>query len=210
MRWLPVVLAALVSAAPTAASAQDYPPAYPRPGATLARENGRVRVWDIAWLMRAYPVHRHRYDHVGVYYTAGDRVIVSLDGERRAVHTEPWNISFQLRGVTHSEEGASEVPLRAVFVQIKDEPRTGGAPLPSGPTFPVDGPTQRLDNERTTVWEYGAASALSPVAHVHLHDAVLVSFGPEGRPMVRWVERGTLHETDAAAGSTRMFVFEVK
>jgi hypothetical protein len=214
MRWLPVALlaasAAALATAPAAASAQDYPPAYPRPGATLALENERVRVWDIAWLKQEYPVHRHRYDHVGVYYTAGDRIIVSLEGVARPVHTEPWNISFQLRDGTHMEQGASDEPLRAVFVQIKDEIRTDVAAAAAGAAFPADRPTERLANERTNVWEYGPASSVSAAAHGHAHDAVVVSFGADGRPQVRWVARGTTHESDVSAGSTRTFVFEVK
>lgn len=214
MRWMPGAYCAAaltaLAAAPTAATPQDYPPAYPRPGATLLLENERVRVWDIAWLKQEYPVHRHRYDHVGVYYTSGDRIIVSLEGVSRPIHTEPWNISFQLRDVTHMEQGASDEPLRAMFVQIKDEIRTEAWGAGAGRAFPVDAPTQRLDNERTRVWEYGAASAGSPTVHRHAHDAVVVSFGGDGRPAVRWVGRGTLHDSDVSAGASRTFVFEVK
>jgi len=214
MRWFPVTLAAAslaaLAAAPTAARAQDYPPAYPRPGATLVLENERVRVWDIAWLKQEYPVHRHRYDHVGVYYEAGDRIITSLEGVSRPVHTEPWNISFQLRDVTHMEQGASDEPLRAVFVQIKDEIRADTLGAGRGPRFPVGDPTQRLDNERTAVWEYGPAGSVREAAHRHAHDAVVVSFGANGRPTLRWFLRGTLHETDIVPGSTRTFVLEVK
>lgn len=95
-----VLLALLLLFQASTLHAQDPPPAYPRPGASTILENDDVIVWDIAWLEQAYPVHRHRYDHVGVYYEPGDRVIVSPEGERRPVHTDAWNISFQLRGVT--------------------------------------------------------------------------------------------------------------
>ena len=63
-------------------------------------------------------MHRHRYDHVGVYYAPGDRIIISTEGERRPVHTDAWNISFQRRDVTHAEQGASEEPLQAVFIHL--------------------------------------------------------------------------------------------
>ena len=207
MRWLLVVLVL----EPSPAVAQDYPPAYPRPGAAAMLENDRVIVWNIAWLQQEYPVHRHRYDHVGVYYTTGDRIITSLEGERRPITTQAWNISFQLRDVTHAEEGASANPLRAVFVQIKDEPRAGPAENPSVPRFPVSAPTQRLDNDRTTVWEYGPGSARTPVGeHYHAYDAVVVSFDAMLDPEVRYVERGTVHETDLTAGARRTVVFEIK
>src|SRR5690349_12225680 len=118
MRRLPLILTVLGVAIPRAVTSQveaQYPPPFPRPGTVLMLENDRVLVWNIAWLKQAYPVHRHQYDHVGVYYTAGDRIITSLEGESRASHTEPWNITFQPVGVTHAEQGASDEPLRAVF-----------------------------------------------------------------------------------------------
>src|SRR5258705_12910466 len=95
------------------------PPAYPRPGATKMLENDRVVVWNIAWLKQQYPLHRHIYDLAGVYYAAGDRIIVSVDGTRRPVKTAAGDIAFQRSGVTHIEEGASDAPLRAVFFEFK-------------------------------------------------------------------------------------------
>jgi hypothetical protein len=206
---LALVLMQAAAARPAVAQAQDLPPAYPRPGATSLLENADVIVWDIAWLKQAYPFHRHRYDHVGVYYTSGDRIIVSTEGERRPVSTQAWNISFQLAGVTHSEEGASDEPLRAVFVQIKRAPRAPGEPDVSQRVFPVDAPTQRLENERVTVWEYGAGAG-EELSHRHAADAVVVSFGADGRPSVRWVDRGTTHERDVTGEAERTFVFEIK
>jgi hypothetical protein len=202
MSWLLAALALLLQ--------QSFPQAYPRPGATRMLENDRVIVWNISWLKQAYPVHRHVYDHVGVYYEPGDRIITSTEGERRDVHTEPWNISFQLRGVTHAEEGASDEPLRAVFIQMKQEPRETGSAEVAQPSFPADGPSQRLDNDRAIVWEYGAATSAPGGTHRHAHDAVVVSFDAAGSPQARYVERGTVHETDLTAGSARTFVFEIR
>jgi hypothetical protein len=208
MRWL---LVAVLLAPGATVLAQDPPPAYPRPGATNVLENDRVIVWDIAWLQQEYPVHRHRYDHVGVYYASGDRIITSVDGEQRPVSTQAWNISFQRRDVTHAEAGSSLDPLRAVFIQIKEEPRPVEGADPSGPSFPVDNPTQRLDNDRTIVWEYGPGSSRARAGrHRHTHDAVVVSFDATLSPSVRFVERFTEHETDLTAGSRRTLVFEIK
>jgi hypothetical protein len=212
MRWSIVALV-IGAASPRVAHAQAepvYPPPWPRPGTSLMLENDRVLVWNISWLKQEYPVHRHQYDHVGVYYTAGDRIITSLEGVSRTTHTEPWNITFQPVGVTHAEQGASDEPLRAVFVQIKDPPRAQPAPSGSEPAFPVDGPTQRLENERAIVWEYVSGGAARPTAHRHVHDAVIVSFGPAGDPQVRYVERGSRHDSDVTPGTTRTYVFELK
>ena len=207
MRWLLVLL--LLCPAESL-EAQEPPPAYPRTGAVKVLENDDVIVWDIAWLRQAYPVHRHRYDHTGVYYSSGDRIIISTEGERRPVSTEAWNISFQLRGVTHSEEGASEEPLRAIFIQVKREPMEVEGMSGGPPVFPLGQPTERLDNERVHVWEYGPESPSPPrVRHRHVHDAVIVSFDAANRPEVHYLESGTVHDA-VPTGAARTFVFEIR
>src|SRR5437868_13439534 len=119
MRWI-------ISAVVLLAQTTSLPPAYPRPGTAKLLENNRVLVWDISWLKQQYPLHRHPYDLTGVYYTDGDRTIVSESGERLPVHTAAWDTAFQLKGVTHFQLGCSDSPLRAVFVEMK-EPAASGA-----------------------------------------------------------------------------------
>jgi hypothetical protein len=205
MRWMLTALILTVQAAP-------LPPAYPRPGATRIFENDRVQVWDIAWLKQQYPLHRHVYDLIGVYYSPGDRIIVSESGARRPVSTAAWNTAFQRRGVTHVEEGASDVPLKAVFVEIKDEqPRTGsdaGAGA-AAPAFPADAGKQLVDNDRATIWEFVPAPGPAASPHRHVHDAVVVSFADE-KPRVSFITRGTVHTDDGASGAARLYVFEIK
>jgi hypothetical protein len=198
------LLAALVLLLQT----QSLPPAYPRPGTTKMLENDDVIVWNITWLKQQYPLHRHPYDLVGVYYTSGDRVIVSTEGERRPVSTQAWSTAFQLAGVTHVEEGASDDPLKAVFVEMK-RPAKSAVAEGDRPAFPVDSPTQRLDNDRVTIWEYGAGAQASR-SHRHLHDAVVVSFDATGKPDARFVAAGTADDTDVRPGTSRTFVFEIK
>lgn len=83
------MLCLLILAAPAIqAQTDDLPPAYPRDGAIRILENEHVIVWDISWLKHDYPKHRHRYDHTGVYYSSGGRLIISNEGESRAVHTD--------------------------------------------------------------------------------------------------------------------------
>jgi hypothetical protein len=177
-------------------------------------ENDEVRVWDIAWLRQSYPLHRHPYDMTGVYYQSGDRVIISPEGERRSTHTEAWGVTFQRTGLTHSEEGASEQPLRAVFIEMKRPAGSaaGGGSDARGASFPVGTPAQRLDNDRVTVWEFAAAEGAAPRAsHVHRTDAVVVSFDAASRPRVGFVQQGTVHDdADAPADAARAFVFEIK
>jgi hypothetical protein len=154
MRWMLTGLVLFLQAAP-------LPPAYPRPGTTKLFENNRVVVWDITWLKQQYPLHRHIYDLVGVYYSPGDRIIVSQDGTRRPVSTKAWETAFQLRGVTHVEEGASDAPLRAVFVEMKEPAAIGVVDTAATPpAFPAGSGTQLRDNERSIVWEFVPAPSL--------------------------------------------------
>src|ERR1700761_6019815 len=107
--------------------ARTLPQPFDREGATKVLENDRVIVWDVAWLRRAYPTHRHLYDYAGVYYASGDRIIVSQEGVRSPTHTNAWDTFFIRRGVTHSEEGVGKEPLKAIFLELK-EPAPVGAP----------------------------------------------------------------------------------
>jgi len=202
MRWIVTVLALVAQAA-------TLPPPYPREGATKMLDNDRVQVWDIAWLKREYALHHHVYDLVGVYYSPGDRIIVSNTGERRLVTNVAWNTAFQRRGLTHFEQGASDTPLRAVFIEIKDEPRqeppdaNAAPPLPAGTRKPL------VDNDRVTLWEFVPAPAAGPSVHRHRHDAVIVAFAA-GKPNVRFAARGTTHDDEGVEGAARVYIFEIK
>src|SRR5437867_1503324 len=152
MRWIVgAVVSLVIQSAPA-----NLPPAYPRPGSVKILDNERVQVWNIAWLKnQPTPLHRHIYDLVGVYYEPGDRMIISPEGARRPVSTKAWDIAFQLTGITHIEEGVSDSPLRAVFVEMKQPPPYGSdASGGSAAAFSGEGATQKLDNDRVTVWEF--------------------------------------------------------
>jgi hypothetical protein len=154
-------------------------------------------------------LHRHPYDLVGVYYTSGDRTIVSTEGARRPVSTKAWEIAFQKKGVTHIEEGASDVPLRAVFAELKeDTPRNDAEPA-TAESFPRGAGQQVLDNERVTVWEFVPALPPSSPPHRHRVDAVVVSFSA-GMPSATFVKRGTSHQGEGAPGAERAYVYELK
>jgi hypothetical protein len=186
--------------------AQSYPPAFPRPGATKLFENDKVVVWNIAWLKaQPTPLHRHIYDLTGVYYEPGDRMIIAVDGSKRPVSTNAWDIAFQLKGLTQIEEGISESPLRAVFVEMKQDGPYGTDATPGALAFPAGGVTRLIDNERVAVWQHGA----SAVRHAHTRDAVLVWFdGPT--PHVAYINRGTVHGRDEGDAANHAFVFELK
>ena len=208
MRKLALLL--FICTIPIAQGQVNAPPAYPRDGAIKILENEHVIVWDISWLKRDYPIHRHRYDHTGVYYSPGDRIITSTEGEAREGHTEAWNISFQLAGVTHTESGISDEPLRAVFIQIK---RPFAAAMKADsllPQFPHDSPLERRSNERVKVWEYDEYfSSTVDTAHYHGNDAVVVWFDADTQAHVNFISRGAVHSDDIPTAATGAFIFEV-
>lgn len=208
MRWILTALLAL--AAQAAAPPANLPPAYPREGAVKILDNDRVQVWNIAWLKaKPSPLHRHIYDLAGVYYEPGDRLIISPEGEKRAVSTPAWNITSQRAGLTHIEDGTKDAPLRAVFVEMK-LPGSYGADDPTDadvPAFPAANGVKKLDNERVIVWEY--ASPPGAARHRHSRDAVAVAIDGQ-HPRATWIPRGTVHESDDTGPASRLYVFELK
>jgi hypothetical protein len=204
MRFLTAVLAALLAQATPA----NLPPAYPRAGATKILDNDRVQVWSIAWLKgQPSPLHRHIYDLVGAYYEPGDRMIISPEGNRRPVSTKAGDIVFQRSGITHIEEGTSDAPLRAVFVEMKQPGAYGTSEGGTAPAFSGSGGTQKLDNERATVWEYTAPPPKGD--HRHLHDTVVVALGGAA-PQATWIKQGTVHADEGTGSASRVYIFEIK
>jgi hypothetical protein len=197
------ILALLVHIQPA-----SLPPAYPRPGVTKILDNDRVQVWNIGWLKgEPAPLHRHIYDLVGVYYEPGDRMIISPEGAKRPVSTKAWDIAFQRTGVTHIEEGTSDAPLRAVFVEMKQAGAYGTDAGSGTPAFSGEGGSQKLDNDRVTVWELTPPPAAKP--HRHTHDAVVVAFDGRG-PRATWIKQGTVHAEESGSGASRIYIFEIK
>ena len=191
------------------AQAQTYPPPYPRAGTTKIMENDRVVVWDVSWLKQAYPVHRHVYDYAGVYYTSGDRIIVSEQGRRSPTTSVAWDTFVLPRGITHSEEGASDEPLRGVFLEFKEPQPLGTVDARTNPpAFPGMTGKQLRDGDRVTIWELPPPPG-APAPHLHARDAVIVAF-TKSKPHVTFVKRGTVHDDEQTSGADRVFAFEVK
>ena len=83
-------------------------------------------MWDIVWPKgQPTPMHRHVYDQVGTYYSRGGRLITTPDGVVRGVITEVGSLSTTKKGRPHIEEGNSDPPLRAVFIDLKQETASG-------------------------------------------------------------------------------------
>jgi hypothetical protein len=147
----------LIAAATLALHAQaDLPPPFPRTNATLLLENERIRVWDVVW-PKGQPtaLHRHIYDQVGTYYHPGGRVIRTPDGNARTSDTPVGALSTTRKGTTHIEEGNTDPPLQAVFIELKQGTASGlpAVDAAADGAMPLDGAKPLLDDERVTVWD---------------------------------------------------------
>jgi hypothetical protein len=189
---------------------QSLPPPYPRAGTKALIDNERVQVWDVTWpkATAAPPMHRHLYDMTGIYYWPGDRLITSPEGAKRPVHTDAGRIQWQLKGVTHIEEGTSDDPLRAVMIELKGDGPSGkvdkatDVPVFKATSMPL------LDNDRVTVWEYSEPP--DPQArHRHPRDTVIV-FTVQKTAGARFIPAGTTHVTDETMKTAKVTVFELK
>ena len=159
-----LLLPAQAFAQPAPSSAQQaLPQPFDREGATKVLENNRVIVWDVSWLQRAYPTHRHLYDYTGVYYTNGDRIVVSPEGVRSPTHSTAWDTFFYRRGVTHSEEGVGTERLRAVFLELKE-----AAPLGSADTASAGLGRKVRESDRLVIWEDIAAQDTQQIGRAHV------------------------------------------
>jgi hypothetical protein len=187
---------------------QTYPPPYPRAGTKALIDNARAQVWDVSWPKTTTPpgIHRHLYDMTGLYYWPGDRRITQPDGTTRNITTEAGRIQWQLKGITHMEEGLSDDPLRAVMIELKGDGPSGriekapGVPALTARSMPL------LDNERVTVWEYSKPP--QPAKHSHPMDTFVVwTDGRVGH--AAFLRAGTVHD-DEPSGSAKATIFELK
>ena len=187
---------------------QTYPPPYPRSGTKALIENARAQVWDVSW-PKGQPsaLHRHLYDMTGLYYWPGDRIITAVDGSTRNITTKAGQIQWQLKGITHIEEGTSEDPLRAVMIELKgDGPshkieKKDGVAAFTGPAMPL------LDNERVNVWDYARPSAAAK--HHHPMDTFVVwTEGRAGHAM--FLPAGTVHTDEPIGSASKATIFELK
>jgi hypothetical protein len=225
----PILVTLLFMCVAALGAQPELPPPFPRTNATKLLDTDRIAVWEIAWPKgQPTPMHRHVYDQVGTYYARGGRTITTPDGAVRGVITEVGSLSTTKKGTTHIEEGNSDPPLRAVFIELKKESGSGlpaadvGGPAP----FPRDDAKQILDDDRVTAWDYTWTSGSQRLRYRPARETVIVWLGA-GKLRVRQrgrdatvsdVSAGTMHHLDRGSnetleivsGSPRAILFELK
>lgn len=224
------VFACLLLVATATVMAEELPPPFPRTNATKLLENDRINVWDIVW-PRGQPtvMHRHIYDQVGTYYQRGGRVITTPDGEKRSNVTAVGSLSTTRKGTTHIEEGNTDPPLRAVFIELKQEKPSGLTPAATvgAAAFPREGAKQVLDDDRVTTWDYTSwAPGPGALKFRAARETIIVWLGDgslrvtrragstttvQVKPGTMWhVDRGSAEILEMTSGSPRTLFFELK
>ena len=208
--------------------AEELPHAFPREGAKQIFDNERVTIWDVTWIKgKPSPMHRHKYDLVGVYLVGSPIKVTLPDGTSRESKVEEGFVLFQPKGVTHIEEGlVDENQRHAILIDLKDHkpapiPNTSGLPN----AFPREGAVNRLENERVAIWEYRWTGQPTPM-HFHDKDVVVVvmeggeleSTTPDGKSRVTRVARveasftpgNRIHTEKLVSGAARAILVELK
>ena len=152
---------------------QDYPPQFPRPNATEILSNGRVNVWDAYWLKnQPTPMHRHVFDVISITIQGGQIRATTADGKVGQGESHVGQATFSRKGLTHSEEGLSDIPQRKIFLELKSM----GTPVPADAhsEFPPNGTKKLLDNDRLIAWDYTWASGEKVQVDARFYDTVTV------------------------------------
>jgi hypothetical protein len=164
----------------------SLPPPFPRQNATKLLETDRIVVWDIVW-PKGQPtaMHRHPHDQVGTYYSRGGRIITQPDGTKREGMTEVGNLSTTRKGTTHIEEGATEPPLRAVFIELLQD-NGPATPAPDTSALVHRAPKPTLDDDRVTVWDLKWEAGPAGLKYRASRDTVIV-----------WLDAGKVRNSSA-------------
>jgi hypothetical protein len=210
-------------------AAQSYPPPFPRKNAEKLLDTDQVIVWRVVWpKSEATELHRHPHDQTGTYYAPGGRIITNPDGSKREVTTAVGDLSNTKRGTTHIEEGSTDSPLRAVFLELLGDGPSGPLDTSSSvaPAFPREGAEKRSDDERVTTWDYTwpAGTSTGPIRYPRNTVTVWLGSGSvrvtaiDGKATalrvepgdMRYSKAGTVERMEILSGTPRAIIFELK
>jgi hypothetical protein len=146
---------------------------------------------------------------VGISYAEGDRIITQGNAPGQLVNTKTWVFQTNRANVTHVEEGASDPPMRAVQIELKNAAPRGAAGEGADGLRQVAG-APAFENNRAAAWI--VAGGTSAPKHRHLGDAVEMVFDASTPPIpkVTFVPAGTVHTGPAPGEGARAYIFEIK
>jgi hypothetical protein len=135
--------------------ANDLPPGWPRPGASLLVENDRGAAYNVVYPRdRPTPFHRHRYFFAGLDLNTATIQVTQLDG-KSGLHPVIKNHMWYLpKGLAHQEMSTTDPGRHTVVIDIKDKSVPEAV---NGTGFPVNMyasyQSKVVDNDRVIIWD---------------------------------------------------------
>src|SRR6185437_806802 len=145
----------LVAGTSGAQPAKDYPPGWPRPGATLLVENDRGAAYNVVYPKdQPTPLHRHRYFFAGLDLNTATIRVTQPDGKsglHPVIKNRMW---FLPKDLTHQEMSTTDPGRHTVVIDIKDKhipeaANTTGLPADKY----ADYQAKVVDNDHVIIWD---------------------------------------------------------
>lgn len=150
-----ICLMLMAAAIGHAQPAQDYPPGWPRPGATLLVENDRGAAYNVVYPKdQPTPLHRHRYFFAGLDLNTATIRVTQPDGKSRLSPVIKNRMWFLPRDLTHQEMSTTDPGRHTVVIDIKDKhvPEAANTTqLPAGKYATYQ--NKVVDNDHVIIWD---------------------------------------------------------
>lgn len=158
-----------------AQSAKEYPPGWPRPGATLLVENDRGAAYNVVYPKdQPTPMHRHRYFFAGLDLNTATIKVTQPDG-KFDLHPVIKNLMWFLpNGVTHQEMSTTDPGRHTVVIDIKEKHVSEAANTTNFPTDKyADYQNRVVDNDRVAIWDCAWSAGANGVTGFNSRDMFL-------------------------------------
>ena len=197
---LAVALTAAIVAVALSCAAADYPPAFPRAGASLVLDNAWGSAWDVSYTPgQPTPMHRHQLDSVGVELADSSVTVTTPDGAQETFPSKHGDAYYMPRGTTHIEVTPLGLCAPACGDHRPEGRRAGGSGdwLAPASFFPDTAASKVAESPRVILWDYAWPSS-TPRRVMLAHNAFIVILdggelrlpGPDGRRRVETVKPG--------------------
>jgi len=138
-----------------AQNANELPPGWPRPGATLLVENDRGAAYNVVYPKdKPTPFHRHRYFFAGLDLNTATIRVTQSDGKSDLHPVLKDRMWYLPKGLTHQEMSTTDPGRHTVVIDIKDKSVPEAA---NGTGFPTgryaDYQNKVVDNDRVAIWD---------------------------------------------------------
>ncbi|HEY1877511.1 MAG TPA: hypothetical protein VGG66_08570 [Rhizomicrobium sp.] len=135
--------------------ANDLPPGWPRPGATLLVENDRGAAYNVVYPKdQPTPFHRHRYFFAGLDLNTATIRVTQLDGSSGLHPVIKDRMWYLPKGLTHQEMSTTDPGRHTVVIDIKDRSVPEAANVTGFPTDKFATYQDKVaDNDRVAIWD---------------------------------------------------------